>query len=150
MSETYSITVTAVALAAATAKTIIEIGTPSTGACRLIGLEVSFDGVTAAAVPVAVEVMKFAATGTGSAYTPLKMNGEAQNRAAVCTAKTSDTVEPASQTRVVGWKVSPYGGLWVYQWPLGRELYLPPSSFFGIRCTAPAIVNVDANLTFEE
>jgi hypothetical protein len=151
MAEVYGVTTgiqTPIALAAATAKTVIEISAPSTSTCRVIQASVSFDASVAAA-GIKVEVVRYATTGTGTTYTPLKYNGEGQARAALCTAKTNDTVEPGTPISIEGWFVPNTAGQF-WQLPLGRELYVPASTFLGLRVTSAAIVNCAANLLFEE
>lgn len=146
MAEVFSVTA-AGALAAATAKTVIEVAATATSSARFVQLAVTFDASTAAA-GILVEITRFAATGTGTAYTPLKYNGEAQSRAALCTAKVNDTVEPATQTVVESYYVPNTAGQ-MWQLPLGRELYAV-NTLTGIRVTSPAVVNYRANLLFEE
>lgn len=151
MAECYSITTgigTPIALSAATAKTVIEVAAASTQTARLVQASVSFDAAAAAA-GIKVELVRYATTGTGTAYTPLKYNGEAQNRAALCTAKVNDTVEPATPTVVECWYVPNTAGQF-WQLPLGREVYVPSSTLMGIRVTSAAAVNCAANLIFEE
>jgi hypothetical protein len=150
MAEVYSVTTgiaTPVALAAATAKTVIEIASGAqTG--RMVQAAVSFDA-SAAAAGIKVEVVRYATTGTGTTYTPLKYNGEAQNRVAVMTAKVNDTVEPGTPTPIECWYVPNTAGQF-WQLPLGRDLYIPASLIIGIRITSAAVVNCAANLLFEE
>lgn len=146
MAEVYSVTTGATAIGAAATKTVIELATASTASGRIVGLTASFD--LASGTPPAVEIGKYTATGTGTTYTPLKYNGEAQNRAAVWTAKINHSVEPSTFTLI--------DGLYVYgnqaQWPLGRELYVPPSAFYGVRLITPSGVSGNYRVTviFEE
>lgn len=151
MAEVYGITTgiqTPVALAAATAKTVIELAAPSTATARVVQASVTFDAATAGAA-VKVEMVRYATTGTGTTYVPLKYNGEGQARAALCTAKVNDTAEPGTPVPVECWYVQNTGGQF-WQLPLGRECYVPPSTLIGLRVTAPAAVNCAANLAFEE
>lgn len=148
MAECYGVTTGVVALAAATAKTVVELTSPSTVGGRLVQASVTFDAATAAAA-VVVDVIRAATTGTGTAYVPLKYNGEGQARAAVVTAKVNDTVEPGTVVVVESYYVPNTGGQ-VWQLPLGREMYLPPSTVLGIRVTSAAAVNCRANLVYEE
>lgn len=150
MAEVYSVTTgitTPIALAAATAKTIIEIASGAqTG--RFVQGSVSFD----AAIPAAgikAELVRYATTGTGTTYTPLKYNGESQNRAAVMTAKVNDTVEPGTPTPVEGWFIPNTAGQF-WQMPLGREFYIPTNIIWGFRLTSAAVINCVGNILFEE
>lgn len=148
MSVQYIVTTGSIALAAATAKTVLEgVVGASVNPPEWIALDISFDGVNAAAVPVLVEFCTYAATGTGTAATP-KRSGAAVG-VAQSTWKTNDTVEPTTPVVFASLWIPPTG-LFIYQWPLGRELLHPTSVVQGIRLTAPAAVNVRANLTIEE
>lgn len=147
MAVQYAITTGAVALAAATAKTIIEGSATANVPPEWIGLDLTFDGVTASAIPVRVDLCTYSATGTGTGYTPKKF-GQAVGVAA-STWKINDTVEPSSAVIVYSWYIPPTSGIF-YLWPLGRELFHAVSTVQGIRLTAPAAVNVIANLIIEE
>lgn len=150
VAESYVITKSAISLASGTAKSIVSVITGSTVTGRLIGFDVTFDGATATEVPVLVEIVRFTTDGTGTGFTPIKGNGEAQNRAALCTSKHTYTVEPTTATVIRSFYIPATSGL-PYAWPLGREQgYLPPSTVTTIRCTANATRNVAVNLDFEE
>src|SRR6266404_1688769 len=60
------ITPAVVALAAATAKTVLSLIPPASFGLRLVEYTVSFDGVTAAAAPVLVEVVQSTQAGAGT------------------------------------------------------------------------------------
>jgi hypothetical protein len=147
MAVQYTITTGTVALSAATARTVIEGSTTANVPSEWIALDISFDGVTATAVPVRVDLCTYTATGTGTGYTAKRLGqaiGTAQS-----TFKINDTVEPSTPTILLSWLIPPTGGLF-YQWPLGRELFHNVSTVQGIRLTAPAAVNAIVNLTIEE
>lgn len=135
------------ALVAATAKTMIEVTTTANVPIEWIACEIMFDGITATNVPVRVDFCTYAATGTGTAYTP-KRAGQAQGTGAA-TMKINDTVEPTTPAILFSWYVPPTSGI-IYQWPLGRELFQGVSTIQGIRLTAPVAVNAIVNLTHEE
>lgn len=149
MAETYTVQVGSVTLTAATAKTMVEIAAPSTQSFRMIAVSVWFDGSVSGTSNAKVEIVRYATTGTGTAYTPLRANGEAQNKAALCTAKVSDTVEPGTPTVVKTWSVPLSSGM-IVQWPLGRELYATVSTLMGIRVTAPVAAICSVDIEFEE
>jgi hypothetical protein len=146
--ETYSIDSPANALVAATAKTCIEIATPATQTNRIIDLTVGADAVVSGTLKV--ELITLAATGTGTAYTPKKCNGEAQNRAANTTGKITDTAEGTTPTVLKTYLFPlPLGGFEI-QLPLGRERYMPVSTIVGVRLTASVACNGYAYVEFEE
>lgn len=147
MTVQYTVTTGSTALVAATAKTMIELSSSANVPAEWIACDITFNGVTASAVPVTVDFCTYTATGTGTTYTP-KRFGQALGTAAT-TAKINDTVEPSTPTVLFSWFIPPTSGV-QYQWPLGRELFQGTSVVQGIRLTAPAIVNAIVNLTFEE
>lgn len=148
MAEVYSIDSGSGALSAATAKTLIEISTPSTQTDRIVDITVGCDSTSAGNLKV--ELID-ATSGTGTAYTPKKVNGDAQNRAANTTAKVLDSVEPSSVTVLKTWMFPlPLGGFEI-QLPLGREHYVPVSKMYGIRLTSSiGSVNGYASVQIEE
>lgn len=147
----FMVSVDAIALTAATAKTILEIATPSTGTAIPIEWWVEFDGVTASAVPVKIEVGRFsAAVTTATTITPSKLNYGGNAIASQATVKHTTTTEGAGTASDVEiHRVSPTSGLYV-QYPLGREWSLGASQFWRIRCTAAANVNVTFGIKWEE
>lgn len=148
MAQLYSATSGVGALTAATARTLIELATGATIDNVWVGFDITFDGVTATAVPVKVDIISTTASGTGTSHTPARI-GNAQARASITTAEILTTVEGSTPTVLMSWYVPPTSGF-SYQWPLGRELGMTVSKFFGLRCTAPAGVNALANVFFEE
>src|SRR3954449_11002418 len=76
----YRINTTAtVALAAATAKSVLGLVAAANKSFTLTAVEFSFDGVTASTVPVLVELCRSDGTtaGSGSAETPVRVRGPA-------------------------------------------------------------------------
>lgn len=145
----YSMSVDGIALAAATAKSIAELGTAATDRAKIVEWWVEFDGVTSSAIPVKVEVGRFsAAVTTASTFTIDKF--DTGDGTASVTAKHTTTVEGAGTADDVAiHRVHPQGGIYV-QYPLGREWVLAGSTFWRIRATAAAIVNVTFGVTWEE
>lgn len=145
----YFASVDAIALTAATAKSVFELATPSTTRARITEWWVEFDGVTPTNTPVKVEVGRFsAAVTTATGVTPSKY--EPGDPASLMTAKHTATAEGAgTASDVFLHRVSPTSGLYV-QYPLGRELVLAVSTFFRIRCTAAQAVNASFGVSWEE
>lgn len=148
-----STTEAAVALSAATAKSILGVQGTSGFGVDLKGFAVGFDGVTASAVPVLVEVMAatFAtnAPGTNSTATAeTQIYGRSITAGFVSAANW--TTEPTVLTPIFPYfLLDPNKGLVVYEWPLGESPDSPVSEGFVIRCTAPAPVNVRASIRYE-
>lgn len=145
----YGITVDAIALAAATAKTIFEIGTGSGDRAKIKQWWVEFDGVSSTATPVKVEFQR-ASAGVTTATTLAGDKLDAGDGTQSATTKHTTTTEGGG-TLSGGeiHRVSPTSGL-VMQYPLGQEWIIPVSSFWRIRCTAGAIVNVTFGFIWEE
>lgn len=151
----------ALALAAATAKTIIYLNAGATDQPILSELCVGFDGVTASATPALVEHV-FGTKATNSTPGTASTAGVAvqqrgwPTQAPASAAAVNCTSEPTVLTSARQWLVTPNGGLIVLQMPLGREPTGVASGTaqsgnqLGIRVTAPAIVNTRGYLEFEE
>lgn len=142
----------AVALTAATAKTILGVKSGSAFGVDLKKFSVSFDGVTATAVPVLIEVCYCTwatnAPGTNStSVTPTQTYGRVIAHG-VTAAKTW-TTEPTALTVLREFLLTPAGGTVMYDWPLGDTWDCALSEGFALRCTAPAAVNVRATLDWE-
>lgn len=144
----YSATTTAaVALVAATAKSVLSVIAPAQFGVDLTKFRLGFDGVTASAVPVLVEVVSFTTDGTGTGGTVNQVYGPTITPG--FTTKYNYSVEPTTATIVDHWTLTPNGGLVVYDWPLGTSPNTAVSNLFTLRCTAPAAVNVQATMWFE-
>lgn len=116
---------------------------------------VSFDGVSASAVPVYMEVCTSTQAGAGTggtAPTIAQVRGRGTGGQAP-TASGSHTAEPTTLVRVRSWYVSPNGGLLVYGLPLGREIECDASGgtikALAMRSTPPATVNLQAYFEVE-
>ena len=152
MAATYTVeTAGDVALVAATAKTILSYINAANGIARVIELSVSFDGVTATAEPVTVELCSSteATTGTATSHTMAQTGGP--TRTVQGTAKRAFSAEPTVLTVLKRWLVPAFNGLFVLQFPLGREPeQVVTADALVVRCTAPAAVNVQGYMEIEE
>lgn len=145
-------TESAVALAAATAKSILGIRGNAAFGVDLLGFRVGFDGVTASAVPVLVELCyaTFATNPPGTNSTSATVDtlyGRQVTHG--FTAAKNWSAEPTVLTPLDEWLLTPNGGLVIKDIPRDRT---PDSAFsegFVLRCTAPAIVNVRGSFQFE-
>jgi hypothetical protein len=121
---------------------------PAGHGLSLVEFGVSFDGVTASAVPVLVELCQStqATAGTGAASPPAaaQVRGRSTSGSAP-TVSHNHTAEPTALTVVRQWLVSPNGGLFVYPVPLGREIECDSSGgtikALAARVTSAATVN---------
>ena len=146
----------AIALAAATPKTVVNC-ICGTRALLVTEFGVSFDGVTASAVPVLIELCgctQGAAGTPGSSPTPSPIR-PTDGAAAIFTAGVNYSADPTTITPLKEWLLTPNGGVLVIQFPLGRELWgTTTAATVGkgllLRLTAPAVVNCRAYMEVEE
>jgi hypothetical protein len=146
----------AVGLVAATAKTLVLVAAATANPPSLVEVQISFDGVTASAVPVLVELVSGtgATAGTNTAQTPKQLRGWPAAPSQTTGAHTY-TAEPTVQLVNRKWDITPNGGMLVLQFPLGREptglvTAATDAKTWSLRATAPAAVNAHAYIEFEE
>lgn len=143
-------TESAVSLSAAVAKSIVGAKAHANSGLMVRGFTVGFDGVTASAVPVLVELCyaTFATNGPGTnstSTTARQMGGRALT--AGFTSAKNWTSEPTVLTQVFPEVLlTPNGGVLVYDFPDGTEPDCALAEGFVLRCTAPATVNVRGGL----
>lgn len=137
-----------VALSAATAKTVLQLVAATNHRVRILGWGVFFDGVSATAEPVQVEVMIQTTAGTMSSLTPVKLDRSISDTL-LTTAQHTATAEPTASDVLDTIEVHPQQG-YEKQFLPGQEIILVGAGKLGIKCTAPATVNVRAKFIFEE
>jgi len=139
-----------ITLTAATARTIMSVINAANSLIRLCELSLSFDGTSGTAEPITIELCSStqATAGTSTAHTIAQCRGP--TRTVQATAARAYTAEPTVLTVLKRWLVHPQTGL-VIQFPLGREPeQVTTADALCVRCTAPANVNVQGYLEFEE
>lgn len=148
-------TSSAVALSASTAKTALMVICPSSFGIDLKKFRVSFDGVTASAAPVLVELVTStnasnSTPGTGNTSETgniVQVYGRAITTG--FTAFSASTSEPTVLSVMESFLLTPAGGVLFYDFPLGDTIDTPVSTGLGIRLTAGATVNARASMYFE-
>lgn len=140
----------AVALSAATAKTVNGIKAHANSGISVTKFWVAFDGVTASAVPVLIEIgyCTWATNGPGTnstSTTPRQKYGRALTVG--FTSGKTWTSEPTVITVLEEFLLSPNGGVVGYDFPLGTEPDSALAEGLVVRCTAPATVNVRCHMT---
>jgi len=144
----YFLSVDAVALSAATAKSVLELGTSSAVRIKVKEWWVDFDGVTSSAVPVKVETGRFSVAVTTATSASEKM--DLADGTPATTAKHTTTTEGAGTADdIMFHRISPTAG-YHYIAPLGQELVLAVSTFWRMRLTAAATVNATVGVIWEE
>ena len=135
----------AVALSAATAKSVWGVAGTSGFGVDLTKLRIGFDGVTASAIPVLVELCyaTFATNPPGTNSTSATVT-QTLGRTITpgFTAAKNWTTEPTVLTVIDDWLLTPAGGLVILDVPLGTSPDSAVSQGFVVRCNAPAAVNV--------
>src|SRR5262245_17171626 len=145
----YWISVDAIALVGATAKSVLELGTPSADRARVVEWWYEFDGTTATNTPVKVELGRFSA-GVTTATTLAGFKVDPADGAAAVVAKHSTSTEGAGTVSdVINRRCPPTSGFH-YVAPLGREVVLAVSTFWRMRLTAAQAVNVTVGVMWEE
>lgn len=140
---------TAVALVAATAKTVIGCIGSAADTIGLKRVRVSFASVTATDVPALVEVGITTAAGTvGTAFTPVQITGS--TLASSCAAGYNYSGEPTYNRIFESLYVPVNNGLVEWWYPLGEEPSCDPAQGFAIRVTAPQAQNCYATLVYAE
>lgn len=149
----YALNVAAVAMTAATAKTVMAFTTGANTPVEIVELGVSSDGT---AGNVLAELCYSTAAGagtTGTAPTTTLIRGPAQTLQSTVTGNYS--AEPTVLVRIKAWRFALPGGPLVIQFPLGRE----PNSVITaatsgkqicLRVTSSTASNVDAYMEIEE
>lgn len=128
---------------------------PAGHGLSLVEAAVSFDGVTASAVPVYMEVCTStqATAGTGGTAPNVALVRGRSTGGSAPTASGSHTAEPTVLTRVRHWYISPNGSTFIYPLPLGREIECDSSAGtvkgLAMRSTPPAAVNLAAYMEVE-
>jgi hypothetical protein len=141
-----------VALVGATAKSVIGVSGTSAFGVDLKKFRVAFDGVTATAVPVLIElcVATFATNPPGTSSTTVTVQ-QVYGRTITpgFTAAKNWTAEPTVLTPIDEFLLDPNKGLVLYDFPLGDTPDTAVSNGFVLRMNAPVAVNVRSTLWFE-
>lgn len=143
-------TAAAVALVAATAKSVLSVIAPAQFGVDLQKVRVSFDGVTASAVPVFCEICTSTQAGAGTSGTAVTVQ-QIYGRAITAgfTGGSNFSAEPTTLTAIDSFLLDPNKGLVIYDWGAGTTPDTAVSNAMVLRCTAPAAVNIRASMWFE-
>lgn len=143
----------AVALAAGTAKTVLCVIAPAQFGIDFKKLHISFDGVTASAVPALIELCTstLATNSTPGTNNSTGTVNQIYGRSITAgfTGFYASTTEPTVLTPIWSWLLTPNGGTALYDFPLGDTPDSAVSNGFAIRVNAPGTVNCRATAIFE-
>ena len=148
--DLYTLNSGAVALTAATVKTALQVATPATTRIKVVGFSVSFNSVTAADAPAVVDLLRQTTTGTGGTAATLSPLDDLAPVSACSGLYDIATLEPTAGAILWSGYVTPFGGLFVYNYAEGEEPVLDISTRIGIRVNSPAGVSAIATLTYAE
>lgn len=139
-----------IALTAATAKSVLSAINAANSLIKIVEIVASFDGTSATAEPVTVELCSSTEAGAGTATSHTIAQVSGPTRTAQFTAKRNFTAEPTTLTVLKRILVHPQTGI-IWQFPLGREpMQVVTADALVLRCTAPATVNFQGHMEIEE
>jgi hypothetical protein len=149
----YTASADAVAVTAAR-KTVLQIATPANIPITIVGLDITFDGVSPSAVPGLVTLERQASAGTGGVALTAGWGPNPYDPNTPATTVTAlkgpwATTEPVLTSVYKSWRISPTSGL-SYLFPLDQEPVLPASAWIALVCNFAAAVNVNASLTWKQ
>lgn len=137
-----------VALSAATAKTVLQAAAAANQRVALRSFGVSFDGVSGSAEPVVVELLRQTTAGTMSACTEVVEDDSLPETVQTVGQRTA-SAEPTAGAVIRSYEVHPQSGIERVFGP-DEEIIIKGGGRLGLRCTAPAAVNVSAFMSLEE
>jgi len=156
MSARYRIVSGVVVLTGTSPRVLANIIAAANAPIRLIEWGISFDGVTATAVPALVELANSTQAGAGtvgSSPTPVQIGGRDRTVQAAAGVAYTTGADPSVLTNIQELYVPQFMGIFVQQFPLGREpetLVAASTEGILIRVTPTATVNARAWMIFEE
>jgi hypothetical protein len=140
-----------IALASATATTVLQVLAPTNQRVAVLGFHVGFDGTNPTAEPVQVEILRQTSAGAG--------------RASVTPSKDDDSLPETVQTTATKWQAAatePTAGEILREYEvhpqasyerafgIDEEIRIKGGGRIGLRLTAPSGVNCRARLSLEE
>lgn len=137
-----------VALAASTAKTVIQLTAPTNTRLKLLSYKVSFDGVSPTAEPAQVRLLRQTTAGTMSSLNPVKQDSGISDTLR-STGQHTATVEPTAGDVLDNIECHPQSG-YEKLYPYGQEIKIPGTTRLGVEVTCPSVVNVRAVFVFDE
>jgi hypothetical protein len=138
----------AVALAAATAKTVIQLNAPANQRLKIQRVGIFFDGASPTAVPVLARLVIATTAGTNTGLTLNKLVSS-DSETIQTTAGENATVEPTKTTLLDSWLIHPQMGIDI-TYAFGQEKIIVGGGRVALELTAPAVVNARCKIDFEE
>lgn len=130
-------------------KTILQLAAGTNQRVRIKEIAISFHGTVNTNEPILVQLRRQSTAGTMTGLTP-KPTDEDVPTTFRSTGQHTATVEPTDVSNAgFAMAVHPQSGI-VYQFARGDEIIIKAGGFLGLVTTAPAGVNCDAHIRFEE
>lgn len=140
--------------AATTTKTLMQVITGATRRLWVDEISISGKSVNAADVSVKVDLVRQTSVGTGSTAIAAGVIGKIfpGTPAMISTAREGYATEPTDGGEIVGgpWYVSPVGGLFLLQIPLGEAVMVDISGWLGLRMVTPQTTTMRAAMKVHE
>lgn len=139
---------TEIALVAATAKTVLQLRAPANHRLKVLGWGIYFDGVAVDAAPVQIKLLRQTTDGTMTSVTALKLD-DSLGETLLASGGKNATAEPTAGDVLEVKEIHPQQG---YEkiYPMGQEPIVGGGDRIGILVTAPAGVNCEAEIKYEE
>jgi hypothetical protein len=138
----------AVALVAATVKTVIQLNPPANQRIKIQRIGMFFDGASTTAIPIVVRLIVATTAGTNTALTLNKIVSS-DSETIQTGAGENASAEPTKTTLLDQWLVHPQMGLDL-TYAFGQEKIIVGGGRVALDMNAPANVNVRAKIDFEE
>ena len=155
MSKFVAITDTAVTCASNAAVGVLGV-ISDTKTLKIKEIGISFDGADGTKTPIRVDFIRASTDGTGTAgITPRAEDADVDTAIASVKYNYPSGTLPSGTVEIMrSWYVTPAGGLWVMQFPLGDEILIWSGSVVGYikatTVTASGTPNALAYISFEE
>lgn len=143
----FDVSTAAVALTAATAKTVVQIVAAANHKVRIASWKATFDGASPTATPVAYRILRQTTAGTMSALTPRKASSDGET--IQTTAQHTATAEPTAGDVLEEGYIHPQTGQGEVS-SFAFENWIAGGGRVGWEFTAPSGVNVKVSVRCEE
>lgn len=149
----FEVPIASIPLAAATAKTCVQVKAAANQRVKILGYGFYFDGATSSSVPAQIRILRQSTAGTSlvsQAVTPdeSELTETIQSTCQVGSQTTQTEPTAGLVLRVIS--VPTYNGQYEVMLPYGQEIYVGGGGYLGFEINAPAIVNVRGYLRCEE
>lgn len=139
----------AIALTAATAKSVMEVIAAANTRVRVSRIEVTVYGAASGTANAKVEVNRVSNDGTWTSATVTKRN-ETDSETLQTTSKHTATVEPTTSTVLDVGYCSSIQGTATFLYTENNPMYVKGGSYLGVRVTSPATASCTIRIEGEE